>query len=290
MGGGRLGSFRSGDRSEYMALFYLSRVAFANQSPRQEEFGVVDFLCFLGKEESKMVFAENAFYVQVKSSDDEIKFEGRACRWISDHMDLPLVICVADKKQNKIRVYTTWRIWVAFLMIRDRPMELIKLHPGEVRFGPHVWQYDESSKKVDVALGNPVLEIDYDKVEDSYDISYQILKYWLDLDRVNTIGMKVHRAFVHGVAEWQTNTEPQGNLEIYYGYGFHPRIIETSTSRYLTSLCHIYDNAKDYEKVFKIVEALKAIPDHESDSHRRFFTNGEYFEQLKRQGIQPPKD
>jgi hypothetical protein len=43
MSGLRLGSFRSGDRSEYLAAYALSRVAFVNQIPRQEDFGIVDF-------------------------------------------------------------------------------------------------------------------------------------------------------------------------------------------------------------------------------------------------------
>ena len=47
MGGKRLGSFREGDRSECLAMFGLSRFAFVYPVPRQEDFGVVDFLCVL---------------------------------------------------------------------------------------------------------------------------------------------------------------------------------------------------------------------------------------------------
>ena len=64
MSGKRLGDFRSGDRSEYLALFALSRLAFVSPIPRQEDFGVPDFLCVLGKEDRGLVFAQNAFYVQ----------------------------------------------------------------------------------------------------------------------------------------------------------------------------------------------------------------------------------
>ncbi len=73
--GTRLGSFRSGDRSEYMALYFLSRIAFVSQIPHQEDFGVADFLCCLGKEEDDKVYAENGFFVQVKSNKKPIEFK-----------------------------------------------------------------------------------------------------------------------------------------------------------------------------------------------------------------------
>ncbi|MEE8113195.1 MAG: hypothetical protein V3T23_02460 [Nitrososphaerales archaeon] len=68
MGGKRLISFRSGDRSEYLAEYALSRIAFVNAFPRQEDFGVADFLCVLTKEDNRLVFPESAFYVQIKSN------------------------------------------------------------------------------------------------------------------------------------------------------------------------------------------------------------------------------
>ena len=55
MGGKRLGAFRSGDRSEYLATFALSRVAFVNPFPRQEDFGIADFLCVLTRQEGRLV-------------------------------------------------------------------------------------------------------------------------------------------------------------------------------------------------------------------------------------------
>ena len=71
MSGKRLGSFRSGGRSEYLAVFGLSRFAYVIPAPRQEDFGVYDFLCVLVREEVRnahtLLYPEDAFYVQVKS-------------------------------------------------------------------------------------------------------------------------------------------------------------------------------------------------------------------------------
>ncbi|NVM57633.1 MAG: hypothetical protein HWN51_05890 [Desulfobacterales bacterium] len=106
MGGKRLGSFRAGDRSEYLAAYSLSRFAFVNMVPRQEDFGVVDFLCVLTKEEQRCVYPESAFYVQVKSTEDDVPFTEDAVRWISDHMDHPLFVCVVDKNANHLKIYS----------------------------------------------------------------------------------------------------------------------------------------------------------------------------------------
>ena len=74
MSGKRLSNFREGDLSEYLAQYLLSRFCYINTFPRQEDFGVVDILCILGKKESNYVYPELGFYVQVKSTEDEIKY------------------------------------------------------------------------------------------------------------------------------------------------------------------------------------------------------------------------
>jgi hypothetical protein len=80
MSGKRLGSFRSGDRSEYLAGYALSRIAFVNPFPRQEDFGVADFLCVLSKQEERLVFPESAFYVQVKSDANDLLTRTQPCK------------------------------------------------------------------------------------------------------------------------------------------------------------------------------------------------------------------
>jgi hypothetical protein len=90
----------------YLAAYALSRFAFVNPIPRQEDFGVADFLCVLTAEEAQYVYPESAFYVQVKSTDDILHFQADAIRWVSDHMDHPLFICVVDKRNNHMKLYS----------------------------------------------------------------------------------------------------------------------------------------------------------------------------------------
>jgi hypothetical protein len=124
MSGKRLGNYRSGDRSEYLSVFGLSRVGFVIPAPRQEDFGVLDLLCILARPKGKLVFPESAFFVQVKSSSQDIHLDSDAVRWISLHMDHPLFICVCDKKALTLSIYSTARIWFA-LFLRTSPKTIV---------------------------------------------------------------------------------------------------------------------------------------------------------------------
>jgi len=88
IGGNRLFSFRSGDRSEHMAIYALSRIAYVTPVPRQEDFGVVDFKCVLAKHEGIHVVPKAAFNVQVKSDEDDVLLTNKNVRWISTNMDI----------------------------------------------------------------------------------------------------------------------------------------------------------------------------------------------------------
>ena len=123
---GRLGSFRSGDRSEYLAAYALSRVAFVTPIPRQEDFGVVDYLCVLARSSSKYVLPEQAFYVQVKSNHDPIEFRESAASWFAEHIAHPLFICVVDKASSLISLYSCAIVWNAVFRTRVSP-KLIRI-------------------------------------------------------------------------------------------------------------------------------------------------------------------
>jgi hypothetical protein len=125
-----LGSFRSGDRSEYFAAFGLSRVAFIDPVPRQEDFGVLDFVCVLAAEDGNHVYPESAFYVQVKSNTDPITLDRDTIRWITYHMDQPLLICVVDKQSTLMTLYSCMRIWTALFLVPEAA-EVVLVLAGE---------------------------------------------------------------------------------------------------------------------------------------------------------------
>src|SRR5688572_17448059 len=74
MPGGRLRSFRLGDRTELMAEFVLNTVAFTTRVPRQEDIGH-DFVCTLSEIKNGFYWTGPSFTVQVKSNDKPLEFE-----------------------------------------------------------------------------------------------------------------------------------------------------------------------------------------------------------------------
>ena len=71
----------------------------------------MDFLCVLTKQINLLVYPENAFYVQVKSNVDDIIYDKDSVDWIFNHMDIPLILCVVDKKQSLLKFFSCWNIW-----------------------------------------------------------------------------------------------------------------------------------------------------------------------------------
>jgi len=65
MSGRRPRSFREGDRAEYLVKYLLLTFAQVVLVPRQEDYGV-DLLCALTTRDSKSLFVEDIFGIQVK--------------------------------------------------------------------------------------------------------------------------------------------------------------------------------------------------------------------------------
>lgn len=58
---------REGDRSEYLAVYLLSRLGLVTQVPRQEDIGI-DLFCSLADQESGTLTFGHQFAVSVKSA------------------------------------------------------------------------------------------------------------------------------------------------------------------------------------------------------------------------------
>ena len=65
-------SFRQGDRSEYLALYFLSALGVAVHVPRPEDIGA-DFQCVLANRDGDVLTFKAPFLVQTKSSAPNLK-------------------------------------------------------------------------------------------------------------------------------------------------------------------------------------------------------------------------
>ena len=214
VGGQRLFSFRQGDRSEYLALYALSRVAFVTPVPRQEDFGVIDFRCVLAKREGGVVVPKGAFHVQVKSQDADLELRSGEIRWVSTNMDCPLFICLADRGSGAVKIYSCINLWTA-LFYRMHPNRICLVRgngPDGQGFAHRVGVSGDDVRdqegEFDVYLGEPVIDKTLDEVERDADQIVEVLDAWIRIDRLNVALMRLGRAAACTASATRPNEVP----------------------------------------------------------------------------------
>jgi hypothetical protein len=97
MPGGRLRTFRLGNRAELLVEQLLAGFAFTTRVPLQEDVGI-DFFCSLIEQEDQLLKAGPFFSVQAKSSNEPIVYKKpHELEWIRNQEN-PLLICVANRQ------------------------------------------------------------------------------------------------------------------------------------------------------------------------------------------------
>ena len=275
MSGKRIGSFRSGDRSEYFAAFGLSRVAFIDPVPRQEDFGVLDFVCILASEVGRHVYPESAFFVQVKSNTEPIILDRDAVRWITHHMDQPLLICVADKAATRLTLYSCARIWTALFRCPEghEATEMTLLLEGDPPpTNPEISE-DKGGARFRLHLGDPILSMTLSDLEADPTAAHAVLRPWLQLDVQNIARRRIGRIAASCFATWTTNVPPTSSYENHYFFGPYFPQAEHELAPVLTALAHNYRHAGDKTKCEALSAFLKTIKEH-LDSHGLDFAEG----------------
>src|SRR5436309_11677825 len=112
MSGGRLSSYRLGDRAELLVEHLLSGLAFTTRVPRQEDIGI-DFFCSLitgDVTDKNLLKAGPVFSVQAKSSPEAVTYEKpHELEWIRNQEN-PLFLCIGDREAAAMDVFSTWNL------------------------------------------------------------------------------------------------------------------------------------------------------------------------------------
>ena len=212
MPGGRLGSFRLGDRSELLVQHLLAGIAFTVPVPRQEDIGI-DFLCSLITGDDPRLLRAGAFFsVQAKSSAAPLPFEEpHALSWIRKQEN-PLLVCVADREAGAMDVYSTWNLLCGVLLGWRGVTEpnRITLCPGRVgEPWPGVKNLEDGSQEI--WLGKPIVRIGHDQVFDEHYTKRiaDLIGSWVTLDRQNIVNCEAGLNWIVGPLTYETG-EPLG--------------------------------------------------------------------------------
>jgi hypothetical protein len=112
--------FREGNRSEYLAQYFLSALGVSVSVPRPEDIGI-DFYCALAKQAGERLTFHSPFAVQVGSyGTKDFSYGGHTGKgvWQREQLDwlfsqeLPLFVATVDKDSLSFRLYSTSPIWL----------------------------------------------------------------------------------------------------------------------------------------------------------------------------------
>ncbi len=125
-------------RSDYLALYFLSKFASSAYILRQEDAGI-DLQCCLCGQKEIAVLSQTEFGVQIKPSGlqalryggkdrPDAPWKDREIRWLF-HQKMPLFICSSDVKNDEISLYSVNKIW--WFRARNTLPFCVSLKPNE---------------------------------------------------------------------------------------------------------------------------------------------------------------
>ena len=241
-------NLRSGDWNEDLGLLLLKAVAAVAPVPRQEDFGLDAVATLLHDKGDKFVYAEEAFYVQLKSdSCGPVVYTGQQIQWLRQ-LQLPLFIGIVSKTGSSLSLYPAHKLNV---LLSPRKFEEAKVHLDEGHLSA-------SDKKVNIYLGPPLLKYNIKKASDPTYLAkaYTILKAYLIAEHRNLTFRPL--VFWRSI-EWRTNQLPK--LEIGH-FTFVSRDTKPELNRIVDSLLPGFHALACYAKMLNsrsVVEALASL-------------------------------
>jgi len=231
MPGGRLRSFRLGDRAELLVQHLLAGFAFTTPVPRQEDIGV-DFMCSLiiGYENASLLRAGPFFSVQAKSPNQVISYQKpHELEWITNQEN-PLLICVADREDGAMDVYSTWNLLCAVLggWKGQKPASCLRLCPGR-SCGDWRGIEDQGDGSQDILVGKPIVRVTHDQIFNdaaTKEIA-EIIGQWVKLDRQNIVNHRAGLNWVVGPIAYETGKPLPSQLGV--SFYWHPQNLPECT-------------------------------------------------------------
>ncbi len=199
----RLWSYRSGDLKEDLGLVLLGGIGAVAPVAREEDVGL-DAIVTLFRPEARLLFAQESFYVQLKSSNtNEIAFDAEDVEWLR-LIAMPFFIGLVDGENSVVRLYSTNCLY-EFFAIDERYKSII------VRFGEGVTA-DGSPEDLAVYLRDPILEWSTADIfkNEFRQLAYDVMSKWLEIEGDN---VRLRRTGIYWHANWITNRPPDVAFE-----------------------------------------------------------------------------
>lgn len=196
MPGKRSNNLRKGDLAEGFGILALRSFAAVAPVPREEDVGI-DVVCTLLRPEGMSLYAEDSFFVQIKSASiSKITYEGDDYTWLYELL-LPIFIARVDLRASKIEIFSMQRVFTR----AKRSCKGITVYLGEGN--------SNSDQDIDfISLGHPILEWTSANLAEAnfHENTYKLMKVWVLHEQKNRL---LRGALTCQELDWITNEFPR---------------------------------------------------------------------------------
>lgn len=196
--GGRLASYRHGDRAENLGIVLMQAICAVAPVPREEDMGIFDAIATVLRREGNLLFAEGSFLVQFKSAGIR-KFEYSGAQLANMRaQDIPLFIASVNLKTATIELYP---VGPALQRIGGEDSSVVIFHLKQKKHPPSGVQFN-------VYMGKPALKWDMAEMNgcEFQRTSSSLLVAWLELLKDNT---QKYRLGIYDEVKWETGAIPK---------------------------------------------------------------------------------
>lgn len=280
-------NLRGGDRSEYLAQFFLSALGTAVLVPRPEDQGF-DYFCSLQRKNGRRLTFHAPFSVQLGSVKGdtlhkEFVYGGLTEAKIPQHkkweidflrnQQTPFFVGTIDKAQLRFRLYSTSAMW--FILHRFDRIGQIELRPDAMHdpiegacLPDDLMTPDGALPTFSIPLGTPVIDLQIpDLATDKFEKAAEALEYVINIEQRNLVHRSLGVRFSQKLMDNRPNEIPQ---RLHYSFVPTPELRDTTLDwlrPIIITLAIHYKESLDDAALGKIRGMLELLP--LSDEDRR---------------------
>lgn len=234
-----------GNRSEYLAMFALTKMGFIVPVPRQEDHFGVDFIVHLSELNNLAIRPTGrSFGIQIKSNDTVIEIDNEDKRNYLYNSTLPFFIGIISRDSLILKIYSTInRLRFYYMSNPGQNFRFIFDGQGDSMPKP---DYDNGN----LLVGKPIIEVDISEQSEPHErlqereMLHTVMKSWVELEN-QAISLKEQNIrLLYWPSNYQANM-PLAEIEhlshdVYADLQSLPNICK-ATERTLTSLIFYAD-------------------------------------------------
>jgi len=227
-----------GIRAEYVAQYIMSALGPCERVMRENDYGI-DMYCNLMEIEGSVGYTGLLYGIQVKSGNEEFKYNGdHLSEWIKGY-NIPLFMCRVNRTNSQLKLFATWMLNNLILQPSFNAITKITfVEDYDSQHGPNLSDPKIHNDEATIWMGCPIIDICVSDLSNNAKLlEYRsILKEWVSIEVNNYANRNTHIPIFFGYKNWITNqllSKP--NWLWYKPYHFGPIHSDNAIKRLIDS-------------------------------------------------------